>query len=636
MAPFGENRRQTYRYTQSNWKILNEGQWPPSTPAGELIELQWELTTQNNQALVQFLDCAGQDIRSLFQTDNFNPNYLSDDLKFVYDNISSANILIFLVNMKDLLATPDYVNELMDLDQMFHTLNQRNDIPRKMAVVFSQFDKYKPEVDQRFNGDFLEYLRHYIPLLHGQYIRNRNFEIIPVAAVNDTRDVVENGEVKQYPVPGFSSYNLESLIHWIADSVEELAPIIQQMPMMLEPPCLPPEEEITVPHPEQLKPMPQYTYEQLTAPYNRMTVSYILAYCLLFFIPAIVPVIVNVFGHDVENASWFGVIAAAFILLLTGLFYEIRLLYRCWDVIQDGYAATTPDRAVQFLYYPYLLFIPIVNIYWLSVCMYGLSKCLNNYIYRYQLDVRPCSATAMAFTCIAYNIPFLNLVLPIFILPFSMYSVMRTARDIQMINMRVAYDQVPHAEQLKPMTQYTSDQLTLPCSWMIINYVIAYCILFSIPVVKAYIDNNYLYQNSDAPCLALFLISCIFLLIGLFYEMRFLYRCWDVIQDGYAWVTPNKAIQFLYFPILLFIPIVNLYWLYVCLFGLNKCLNEYIYRYELNVSSCPTAAMTLTCIAYSIPFLNLVLPILFLPLAMISVMRTARDIQMIKMQLINS
>ena len=230
MYPSGneENRRQTLRYTNTNWKTLNEGRWPASTPAGELIQLQWDLATNNHQAQVQFLDCAGQDIRSLFKTDNFNPNSLTGNLKYVYENINSANILIFLVNMKDLLATPDYVAELMDLDQMFHTLNQRNDIPRKIAVVFSQFDKYKPEVDEQFNGDFLEYLRHYIPLLHGQYIRNRNFEIIPVAAVNDTQSVIEDGEVKQYPVPDFSSYNLEKLIHWIADSVEELAPAIHE------------------------------------------------------------------------------------------------------------------------------------------------------------------------------------------------------------------------------------------------------------------------------------------------------------------------------------------------------------------------------------------------------------------------
>lgn len=222
LAPYGENRRQTLRYTQGNWQILNNGQWPPSTPAGELIELQWELNTKNCQAIVQFLDCAGQDIRSLFGDERFDPASLSEDLKRVYDTVNSANVLIFLVNMKDLLATLDMTDEILDLDEMFHTLKQRNDIPRRIAVAFSQFDKYKPQVDQQFNGDFLEYVRHYLPYLYGLYKRFHNFEMIPVAAVNDTQDVLEDGVVKQYPVPFFSSYNLETLIHWIADSVEEL------------------------------------------------------------------------------------------------------------------------------------------------------------------------------------------------------------------------------------------------------------------------------------------------------------------------------------------------------------------------------------------------------------------------------
>ena len=395
-----------------------------------MIELQWELTTQNHQALVQFLDCAGQDIRTLFQTDSFNPNRLSGDIKNVYDNISSANILIFLVNMKDLLATPDYVEELMDLDQMFHTLNQRNDIPRKIAVVFSQFDKYKPEVDQQFNGDFLEYLRHYIPLLHGQYIKKNNFKIIPVAAVNDTQNVIENGEVKQYPVPNFSSYNLEKLIHWIADSVEELAPAIKtksDRPLLNNP------QMGGVPHPEQLKKnAPQYTYNQLSLPYIKMTILYVFAYCLIFLIPAI---IVN-FPSGAGEIFGLLVFFTSFIPLLFGLFYEIRLLYQCWDVIQDGYAWTTPDKAVQFLYYPIVLFIPIVNFYWLYHNMIGLCICLNEYIKRRQLNVRPCFSNIMKITCVLYNIPFFFVVLPIFTLPFAMYSVMRTARDIQMLKMQ--------------------------------------------------------------------------------------------------------------------------------------------------------------------------------------------------------
>ena len=228
LAPFGPNRRQTLLYTQSNWQTLNNGQWPPSTPAGELIELQWELNTKNCQATVQFLDCAGQDVRSLFKTDSPDLFQLGRDLRRVYRSIVSANVLIFLVNMKDLLSTWDATSEIVDLDQILHTLQRRSAIPRRMAVAFSQYDKYKPEVDQKFNGNFEEYVNYYLPYLYGQYQQNHNFELIPVAAVNDTRNVVEDGEVKQYPVPLFSSYNLETLIHWIADSVEQLAPEIAE------------------------------------------------------------------------------------------------------------------------------------------------------------------------------------------------------------------------------------------------------------------------------------------------------------------------------------------------------------------------------------------------------------------------
>lgn len=223
LAPFGSNRRETLLYTQRNWQTLNNGQWPPSTPAGELIELQWELNTKNCQASVQFLDFAGQDIRSLFKTDNPDLYSYSRDLRKVYRSIVSANVLIILVNMKDLLATTDAVSEIVDLDQILHTLQRRSNIPRRMAVAFSQYDKYKPEVDQKFNGNFEEYVNYYLPFLYGQYNRNHNFELIPVAAVNETQNVVVDDEVKQFPKPNFSSYNLETLIHWIADSVEQVA-----------------------------------------------------------------------------------------------------------------------------------------------------------------------------------------------------------------------------------------------------------------------------------------------------------------------------------------------------------------------------------------------------------------------------
>ena len=50
------------------------------------------------------------------------------------------------------------------------------------------------------------------------------------------------------------------------------------------------------------------------------------------------------------------------------------LLYKFWQVNQDGHASTTPGRAVGFM------FIPIFNIYWLFRAFPGLSLDQNRYI----------------------------------------------------------------------------------------------------------------------------------------------------------------------------------------------------------------------------------------------------------------
>ena len=237
LSPIGENRRQTLQYVQQNWKTLNRGEWPPSTPAGEIVQLQWELSTENNVASVRFADCAGQDVRAIFDQNAFSSLSLTRDLRDIFLYLNRSNIILFLVNMEDILGRTDKqsLKNVLNVDQMIYVLNQTPGIPRKCAVVLSQYDKYKPEVDQNFGGDVLEYLRAYLPQLHGQYVRNKSFEIIPVAAVEQTQTIVENGNVRKVPAPGFTSYNLEALIHWLASSVDELEPQIQKQPEEINP-----------------------------------------------------------------------------------------------------------------------------------------------------------------------------------------------------------------------------------------------------------------------------------------------------------------------------------------------------------------------------------------------------------------
>ncbi len=86
------------------------------------------------------------------------------------------------------------------------------------------------------------------------------------------------------------------------------------------------------------------------------------------------------------------------------LFYII--LYRHWQLIQDGYARTSPGKAVGFL------FIPFFNLYWIFEAFPGLIRDTNVYIQRYGLPVKMQDAglaTAFCILTLLCLIPYLNL-----------------------------------------------------------------------------------------------------------------------------------------------------------------------------------------------------------------------------------
>jgi hypothetical protein len=83
-------------------------------------------------------------------------------------------------------------------------------------------------------------------------------------------------------------------------------------------------------------------------------------------------------------------------------------LYKVWDVVQDGRARATPERAVGFL------FIPFFNLYWVFVAIHGLALDLDRALRRQgRADVAPPSpGLALAF-CVLWVctwVPYLNLV----------------------------------------------------------------------------------------------------------------------------------------------------------------------------------------------------------------------------------
>ena len=71
---------------------------------------------------------------------------------------------------------------------------------------------------------------------------------------------------------------------------------------------------------------------------------------------------------------WIWTVSIAYSIIVTCM-----LWYEAWMSIQDGYAGTTPGRAVGFL------FIPLFNLYWIFQLIWGFSRDYNRYIRRHNI-----------------------------------------------------------------------------------------------------------------------------------------------------------------------------------------------------------------------------------------------------------
>lgn len=146
----------------------------------------------------------------------------------------------------------------------------------------------------------------------------------------------------------------------------------------------------------------------------------------------------------------------------------------------------------------------------------------------------------------------------------------------------VAY---PPAGQYAPATQYAPAPQYAPAAGVpgtpppffsqvklasLKGMFIWWLVLFAISTVSSLLTP--LITDQDA----IVAISCIVSTISLGAAVLFLvllYNFWKILQDGYAEVTPGKAVGFL------FIPFFNFYWAFKAFWGLAKEQNNFIDRH---------------------------------------------------------
>ncbi|GEM_PF-2130347 len=93
--------------------------------------------------------------------------------------------------------------------------------------------------------------------------------------------------------------------------------------------------------------------------------------------------------HDIEQLfmwSWIcliGTIVTGGLSTIGFIVIESILLHRFWSLIQDGYACTTPGKAVGFR------FIPYYSLYWEFTAFGKLPAEVNGFIQRHQLTIAP-------------------------------------------------------------------------------------------------------------------------------------------------------------------------------------------------------------------------------------------------------
>lgn len=219
----------THRYVERMWLILNQGDWPPSTPAGQVIELKWRLLCNGSvpfECQVRLIDCAGQDLRRIFadddsvEVDPAAPRHLRELAEYLH----SAEIVICLVNLKDFLGEGDPERRLDNevvLMSALRRLSATRDRNCRLYLLFTQIDQYRGFRAEY--GGWPGVVKKFLPYVHGEHVARELVQVGAVAAVNDTqvsRDL--DGTPRRVPRPGFESKGLDDLIRNIAQAAREI------------------------------------------------------------------------------------------------------------------------------------------------------------------------------------------------------------------------------------------------------------------------------------------------------------------------------------------------------------------------------------------------------------------------------
>lgn len=228
---------QTMKRVDGTWLTLRRGEWPPSTPPGEMAELKWKLhfarSGMNYDADIRMIDLSGQDMRQLFSNYSINQvrkTSAAPHLKPIARYLSEATMLLFILNIRDYVTETNDERLIENQAALKAALDQLSG-SKQILLVFTQYDQYEEYINR--TGGLDAFCEKYIPYIYYAYLDPKGkargasqLSSICVSAVYDTQSKIDkSGTARQVPAPNFTSRGLDELQKWLED---QLYPICQQ------------------------------------------------------------------------------------------------------------------------------------------------------------------------------------------------------------------------------------------------------------------------------------------------------------------------------------------------------------------------------------------------------------------------
>ena len=197
----------TISYISELLDILHKGGWPLGTPPDQKFELGFELNIGGNAYEMKLLDSGGEDLQAIWL--NYDRTILSPFRQKLCDYILSSNAVVLIVNLDHFADAPTLTVRAENENVLKEAVDNlvKEEECHYILVCFTAYDKYKAHIDQKYGGNFMNYLRDELPMFY------RSCEVANRTVVRDYSDnqkmicvdcIAVAPVIAQRPAPGIN------------------------------------------------------------------------------------------------------------------------------------------------------------------------------------------------------------------------------------------------------------------------------------------------------------------------------------------------------------------------------------------------------------------------------------------------